>query len=329
MPGLAIGLVLAAQAAYGAQATPHAPQRAGAVAYPEKPIRMVVVYPPGGGVDILARALGQKLADAWGPPLIVDNRPGAGTTIGAAIVAKAPADGYTLLMTDVSFAITPTLYSQLPYDATRDLAPVTLLNLVTDILVVNPSLPVNNVKELIAHAKAHPGKVLYASAGNGTLNHLAPEMLKAMAGINLVHVPYKGAVAALTDVISGREQLYIGALVSTVPHIKAGRLRALAITGIKRSSVFPDLPTVAESGLPGYDVSAWYGLLAPAGTPRPIIDKINQDVRKALQAPDIQQRLAADGSESVGSSPEEFGRFIRDEIAKWGKAVKAAGAKID
>jgi tripartite-type tricarboxylate transporter receptor subunit TctC len=297
--------------------------------YPDKPVRVVVVYPPGGGIDIVVRAIGQKLADVWGPPMIVDNRPGAGTTIGAAIVAKAPADGYTLLATDVSFAITPTLYPQLPYDPVKDFAPVSLLNLVTDILVVHPSLPANSVKELIAYAKANPGKVLYASAGNGTLNHLAPEMLKSMAGIDLVHVPYKGAVAALADVISGREQIYIGALVTTVPHIKSGRLRALAITGKKRSSVFPDLPTVAEQGLRDYDVSAWYGLLAPAGTPRPIIEKINAEVRKALQSPDIQQRLAADGSESVGSSPEEFGKFIQVEIAKWGKAVKAAGARVD
>jgi tripartite-type tricarboxylate transporter receptor subunit TctC len=299
------------------------------VKYPDKPVRVVVVYPPGGGIDILARAIGQTLASTWGAPMIVDNRPGAGTTIAAAIVAKAPADGYTLLMTDVSFAITPTLYTQLPYDAVKDFAPVTLLNLVTDIMVVHPAVPANTVGEFIAHAKANPGRVLYASAGNGTLNHLAPEIFKTIAGIDLVHVPYKGAVAALADVISGREHMYIGALVSTVPQIKAGRLRALAVTGKTRSNTFPDLPTVAESGLPGYDVSAWYGLLAPAGTPRAIVDKLNSEVRKVLKTPELQQRLAADGSEGVGSSPEEFRQFIRAEIAKWGKAVKAAGAKVD
>lgn len=297
--------------------------------YPNKPIRVVVVYPPGGGIDILARAIGQKFTDAWGQPIIVDNRPGAGTTIGAAIAAKAPPDGYTLLMTDVSFAITPSLYAKLPYDPAQELAPISLLNLVTDILVVHPSLPVASVRELIAHAKANPGKILYASAGNGTLNHLAPEMLKTMAGVDMVHVPYKGALAALADVISGREQLYIGAMVSTVPHVKSGRLRALAITGKKRSNVLPDLPTMAESGLPDYDVSAWYGMLAPAGTPRPIVDKINREVRTALQAPDIRQRLAAEGSEPVGSSPEEFGAFLKAETTKWAKAVKAAGAKVD
>ena len=297
--------------------------------YPNKPVRVVVVYPPGGGIDILARAIGQKLTDVWGQPIIVDNRPGAGTTIGAAIAAKAPPDGYTLLMTDVSFAITPSLYAKLPYDPVKELAPISLLNLVTDILVVHPSLPVTSVKELIAYAKANPGKILYASAGNGTLNHLAPEMLKAMAGIDMVHVPYKGALAALADVISGREQLYIGAMVSTVPQVKSGRLRALAITGKKRSDVLPNLPTMAESGLPDYDVSAWYGLLAPAGTPRTIVDKVNREVGKALQAADIRQRLAAEGSEPVGSSPEEFQAFLKAETTKWAKAVKSAGAKVD
>ncbi|HSQ05160.1 MAG TPA: tripartite tricarboxylate transporter substrate binding protein [Burkholderiales bacterium] len=301
-----------------------------AAGYPEKPIRIVVVYPPGGGIDILARALGQKLSDAWGQPIIVDNRPGAGTTIGAAIVAKAAPDGYTLLATDVSYSITPSLYGrELPYDPLKDLAPIVLLNLVTDVLVVHPSLPVKSVKELIAYAKANPGKILYASAGNGTLNHLAPEMFKAMAGIDMVHVPYKGAVAAVADVMSGREQVYIGALASTVPHIKSGRLRALAITGARRSQVLPELPTVIEAGLAGYDVNSWYGLLAPAGTPRPIIDKVNDEVRKALRTSDIQERLAADGSVAVGGSPKEFGSFIAAEMKKWGKVVKSAGAKVD
>jgi tripartite-type tricarboxylate transporter receptor subunit TctC len=303
---------------------------AAATDYPTKPVRFVVVYPPGGGIDILARAIGQKLTEAWGHPFITDNRPGAGTTIASTIVAKAPPDGYTLLMTDVSYSVAPTLYgSALPYDPIKDFAPVILLNLVTDVLVIHPSLPANNIKELIAYAKANPGKVLYASAGNGTLNHLAPEMLKSMAGIDLVHVPYKGAVAALSDVISGRSLMYIGAAVTTVPHVKSGRLRALAITGKKRSNVLPDLPTMAEQGLPDYDVSAWYGMLAPAGTPRPVIDKLNAEVKKAMQTPDIQQRLAAEGSEAVAGTPEQFASFIKAEIAKWGKAVKSANAKMD
>ena len=297
--------------------------------YPTKPVRLVVVYPPGGGIDLLARAMGQQMAESWGQPIVVDNRPGAGTTIGAAVVAKAPPDGYTLLMTDVSFAITPGLYSTLPYDAQKSFAPISLVNLVTDVLVVHPALPATTVKELVAYAKANPGKVLYASAGNGTLNHLAPEMLKAMAGIDLVHVPFKGAVAALTDVMSGRQQVYIGALVSTVPQIKAGRVRAIAITGKQRSALLPDLPTVAESGLPDYDVSAWYGILAPAGTPRPLIQAVHLQVTKALQSPGVRQQLVEQGSEAVGSTPEQFGAFIASEIKKWGAAVKAARAKVD
>lgn len=302
---------------------------AAAIEYPTKPVRLVVVYPPGGGIDILARVIGPQLTEAWGVSIVVDNRPGAGTTIGAATAAKAAPDGYTLLMTDVSFAITPSLYANLPYDPQKSFSPISLLNLVTDVLVVHPSLPVTSVKELVSYAKANPGKILYASAGNGTLNHLAPEMLKAMAGIDLVHVPYKGALAALADVISGREQLYIGALVSTVPHIKSGRLRALAITGKKRSAMLPDLPTVAESGLPDYDVSAWYGLLAPAGTPRGVLDKINSQVRKAIQSKEVQLQLAQQGAEPVGGTPEEFKTFLATEIRKWAAAVKIAGAKVD
>jgi tripartite-type tricarboxylate transporter receptor subunit TctC len=229
----------------------------------------------------------------------------------------------------VSFAITPSLYATLPYDAIKSFAPVSLVNLVTDVLVVHPSLPATNVKELVAYAKANPGKILYASAGNGTLNHLAPEMLKAMAGIDLVHVPFKGAVAALTDVMSGRQQVYIGALATTVPQIKAGRVRAIAITGKKRSSLLPDLPTVAESGFPDYDVNAWYGMLAPAGTPRAIVQAVQQQVAKALQSPAVQQQIAEQGCEAVGGTPEQFGAFIASEIRKWGAAVKTARAKVD
>lgn len=300
--------------------------------YPVKPIRLVVVYPPGGGIDLLARVMGQQFTGSWGQPIVVDNRPGAGTTIGAATVARAPADGYTLLMTDVSFAITPSLYSSLPYDPKKSFAPISLVNLVTDVLVVHPSLPVTTVKELIAHAKANPGKILYASAGNGTLNHLAPEMLKAMTGIELVHVPFKGAIAALTDVVAGRQQLYIGALASTVPHVQAGRLRGIAITGKKRSPMLPNLPTIAESGvreLRDYDVSAWYGLLAPAGTSRPIIHAVYQQVRKALQSQGVQRQLAEQGSEPVGSTPGEFEAFLSAEMSKWSAAVKVAGARVD
>ena len=297
--------------------------------YPTKPVRLVVVYPPGGGIDILARAMGNRFTEAWGVPIVVDNRPGAGTTIGAAIAAKSPADGYTLLMTDVSFAITPSLYRSLPYHAEKDFAPVSLLNLVTDALVAHPGLAAHSVRELVALAKSQPGKILYASAGNGTLNHLAPEMLKAQAGIDLVHVPYKGALAALADVVSGRAQVYIGALGSTLPHIRAQRLRALAITGAKRAPQLPDVATVAEQGLTGYDVSAWYALLAPAGTPGEVVRKLQRDSRAAVESAEIRARLAADGAEPVGSTPEALRAFLGSEMAKWSAAVKAAGVRID
>ncbi|MCC7123049.1 MAG: tripartite tricarboxylate transporter substrate binding protein [Gammaproteobacteria bacterium] len=297
--------------------------------YPNKPVRLIVVYPPGGGLDILARAMAQRFTESWGVPVVVDNRPGAGTTLGAAIAAKAPADGYTLLLTDVSFAITPALYSGLPYRVERDFAPVSLLNLVTDVLVVHPSMPAQNVRDLIQHAKANAGKLLYASAGNGTLNHLAPEMFKAQAGIDLVHVPYKGAVAAVADVMANRAQVYIGALGTALPLIRSNRLRALAVTGKKRASQLPDLPTVAEQGLPNYDVSAWYALVAPAGTPQLATQKVWREARASLDSAELRTRLLADGAEPVGSTPEELRAFLRDELVKWGQAVRAAGVKID
>lgn len=297
--------------------------------WPTKPVRIVVVYPPGGGIDIIARNLGKKLSDAWGQPVLIENRPGAGTTLGTAVVAKAPPDGHTLLLTDVSFAIAPSLYRSLPYDTTRDLAPITLVNLVDDILVVGADVPVANARELIALAKARPGGLVYASAGNGTLNHLAPEMLKTAAGIDMVHVPYKGALAALNDVMAGRAQVYIGALASTVPQIKAGRLKAIAVTGTRRSAVLPDVPTLAESGVPGYDVSAWYGLLAPAGTPDAVIDKVQRDVARFAREAEFRQSMLADGNEVVAGTPREFSVFLEREIAKWRRAVQSAGATVD
>lgn len=297
--------------------------------FPNKPVRIVVVYPPGGGIDILARAMGQQFAQKWGGPVVIDNRPGAGTTIGAAIVAKASADGYTLLMTDVSFAITPSLYANLPYRPEKDFAPISLLNLVSDVLVIHPALSVQSVGDLIAFAKASPGKLLYASAGNGTLNHLAPEMLKAQAGIDMTHVPYKGALAALGDVVAGRAQVYIGALGSTLPHIRSNRLRALAITGKKRSALLPQLPTVAESGLIHYDVNSWYALFAPTGTPPAIIETVQQDAAAAVQTADVRARLQADGAEPVGGTPEALRAFLHAELGKWSAAVRAAGVKVD
>lgn len=297
--------------------------------WPGKPIRIVVVYPPGGGIDLIARNLGKKLSELWNVPVLVDNRPGAGTTLGAAVVAKSTADGYTLLMTDVSFAIAPGLYKSLPYDTLRDFAPITLLNTVDDILVINPAVAASNVRELVSLAKAKRGALMYASAGNGTLNHLAPEMFKQLAGIEMVHVPYKGALAALNDVMSGEEQVYIGALASVVPYIKAGRLKAIAVTGSRRSAVLPDVPTVAESGVPGYDVASWYGLLAPAGTPEGVVEKIQREVSRLAREPEFRKSMLADGNEVVAGTSREFGAFLERDVAKWRKAVAAAGAKLD
>jgi tripartite-type tricarboxylate transporter receptor subunit TctC len=309
--------------------TAWAPAGWAAEGYPAKPVRIVVVYPAGGGIDIVTRAVTQKLSEAWGASFVIDNRPGAGTTLGTGIVAKSAADGYTLLMADVSFAISPALYRSLPYDPVKDFVPVSLLNLVTDVLVVYPGLPVKSVKELLAHAKANQGKVLYASPGNGSLGHLAVEMLKVASGIDLVHVPYKGGAPALSDVIAGSTPVYIGALNLALPQIRAGRLRALAITGRTRSSQLPELPTVAESGLPGYDVSAWYGLFAPAGTPANIVQQLSAAIARVIRADDVVQRLLSDGNEPVGGSPSEFRAFVGAELAKWGAAVKVANAKID
>ncbi|HEY9279155.1 MAG TPA: tripartite tricarboxylate transporter substrate binding protein [Eoetvoesiella sp.] len=297
--------------------------------FPTKAVRIVVVYPPGGGIDLIARTLARHLNDLWQVPVVVENRAGAGTTLGSADVAKSDADGYTLLMTDVSFAIAPSLYKSLPYDAIKDFSPISLINLVTDIMVVNPQVPANTVQELVALAKKEPGKLVYASAGNGTLNHLSMEMFKSMTGTQMVHVPYRGALAALNDVIAGRGQVYVGALVSTVPQINAGKLKAIAVTGSHRSELLPDVPTVMESGLPNYDIASWYGLLAPAGTPAAIIEQINREVVKIVSQPEFRRLLVDNGNELVASTPKEFAEFLDSEIAKWHKAVVSAGAKVD
>jgi tripartite-type tricarboxylate transporter receptor subunit TctC len=309
--------------------TPLASTRAASPAFPNKPITLVVVYPPGGGIDILARNLAHRLTDAWGVPVIVENRPGAGTTLGAAHVAKSAPDGYTLLLTDVSFSIAPGLYKHLPYDAIKDFAPISLTNLVNDILVVNAEVPAKTIPELIAYAKKNPGKLTYASAGNGTLNHLAPEIFKRMAGVDMVHVPYKGAIAALTDVMAGRCQVYVGALISVLPQLGEGKIRAVAVTGAHRSELLPNVPTVAESGLPGYDAVSWYGLLAPAGTPQAVIDKLNKEVTRIVDEPAFRKDLVSQGNEVVAGTPEAFSRFLVADIAKWRIAVANAGATVD
>lgn len=300
-----------------------------AQSYPAKPIRFVVPYPPGGASDLTARIIGQKLSEAWGQPVIVDNRAGANGNIAAEQVAKAPADGYTMLMGNVGpNAISPSLYTNLAYDV-ASFAPVTLTTTVPIVLLVNPSLPVNNVKELIAYAKANPNKLNFASAGNGSSNHLTGELFKSIAGIDIVHVPYKGDGLALTDVMGGQVSMMFTTVVSAMPHVKSGKLRAVAVASAKRIAAMPNLPTVAESGVPGFDSSSWGGILFPAGTPKAIIAKMHDAVVMILAMPDVKVRLSSLGAEVVGNTPEEFGSYIRSEAAKWGKVIKTSGASVN
>ena len=296
-------------------------------AYPQKPIRMVVPFPPGGGTDILARLFGQKMSETLGQQVIIDNRGGAGGTIGTDIAAKAPPDGYTLILVSGSHAINPGLYPKLPYDSVNDFAPITQLATSPGILVVNPSLPVKSVKDLIALARAKPGQINYASAGSGTPPHLAGELFKVMAKIDMVHVPYKGNAPAFTDVIGGQVSLIFPTMPSAMPFIKSGRLRPIAVTSAKRSPAAPDIPTIAESGLPGYEATSWYGILAPARTPREIVARLHEVLVSIIGSPDMKDKLAAQGLDPVGNTPQQFAAVIKSEIAKWAKVVKASGAK--
>ncbi|HEY5861743.1 MAG TPA: tripartite tricarboxylate transporter substrate binding protein, partial [Casimicrobiaceae bacterium] len=298
--------------------------------YPTKPVRVVVPFPAGGTTDILARAASQKLSETWGQQALVDNRPGAGGNIGAELVAKAPPDGYTLLMGTVgTHAINASLYPKMPYDHVKDFAPVILVAGVPNVLVVHPSLPVNSVQELIAYAKANPGKLNFASSGSGTSIHLSGELFKVMTGVQMTHIPYKGSAPALTDLVGGQVQLMFDNLPSSLAFIKAGKLRALAVTSAQRSPALPDVPTVAESGVPGFEASSWFGLLAPAGTPRDIVTKINADTQKWLASPDAKDKLAAQGAAAAGGSPEDFAKHIQAETAKWARVVKESGAKVE
>ncbi len=298
--------------------------------YPSKPVRMVVPFPPGGTTDILARAVGQKLSEAWGQQVVIDNRPGAGGNIGTDIVAKAPADGYTLLMGTVgTHAINASLYAKLPFDPIKDFAPVALVASVPNVLVVNATIPATSVKELIALAKSKPGQLNFASSGNGTSIHLSGELFKSMTGTSILHIPYKGSSPALTDLIGGQTNMMFDNLPSSMGHIKSGKLRALAVTSAKRSPALPDVPTIAEAGVAGYEASSWFGVLAPAGTPKEIVAKINADIVKALGVPEIKERLSSQGAEPVGNTPEQFAAYIGTELVKWAKVVKDSGAKIE
>jgi len=298
--------------------------------YPNKPVRMVVPFPPGGTTDILARAVGQKLSESWGQQVVIDNRGGAGGNIGTDIVAKSPADGYTLLMGTVgTHAINASLYGKLPFDPIKDFAPVTLVASVPNVLVVNSTVDSKSVKELIALAKSKPGQLAFASSGNGTSIHLAGELFKSMTGTAMLHIPYKGSAPAIAELLGGQTNMMFDNLPSAMPHIKSGRLRALAVTSVRRSPALPDIPTIAETGISGYEASSWFGVLAPAGTPKDVVAKIQADIAKALNAPEIKERLSGQGAEPVGNTPEQFAEHIKAESAKWAKVVRDSGAKVD
>jgi len=299
-------------------------------AYPAKTIRIVVPFPPGGISDVMARVLAQKFSDSWGQSVVVENRTGAGGNIGAEAVAKAPPDGYTLLLGNIStFAMAPSLYKKVNYDPVQSFAPITLVNTSANVLVAHPSVPAATTQALIALAKAKPGQINYASAGSGTSPHLAAELFKSMAGVDLVHVPYKGSPQALTDLLGGQTQIMFASLVSALPHIRQARLRALGVTSLKRAAALPDLPAISEAGLRGYDVSVWMGIVAPAGTPPAIIAQLNRQIGALLQSPDIRERLAVQGLEAASNSPAEFRSYIASEVRKWAVVIKQAGVVAD
>ena len=297
--------------------------------YPSKPIRILVGFAAGGPSDVAARTIGQKLTEKWGQPVIVDIRPGAGGNIATELAAKAPPDGYTLLEPAFAHAVNPILYPKLPFDAVKDFAPILLFASIANLLVVHPSLPVHSVKELIAFAKAHPDQLTYGSAGSGTASHFAGELMKMMGGVRITHIPYKGLAPAHTETIGGQLSMMFDGIVTGLPAAKAGRLRALAVTTLKRWQGAPDIPTMSEAGLAGFEVNSWYGLLAPAGTPREIIQRLNAEVGRALREPDARERLYTIGAEPMNGTPEEFGAYIASEMAKWAKVIKAAGIKVE
>jgi len=303
---------------------------ANAQPFPSKPVRIINPFAPGGATDIIARQMAQKLAETWGQAVVVENRAGASGAIGVEMVAKSPPDGYTLLIaTQTTHAANPALYPKLPYDASRDFAPLTLAGSTPLALMVRPSLPVSSVKELVEFAKKNPAKLIYASGGNGTSQHLTGELMKSMSSTYMLHIPYRGAGPALTDLLGGQVDLMFDNLPTALPHIKAGKLRGLAVTSAARSPLAPELPTMAESGLPGFELSTWFAFYAPAGTPRAIVDQIAGDMRRVLAQPDMKERLAGIGVDIKASTPDELATFQRAELAKWGKIIKDSGAKVD
>ncbi len=301
-----------------------------AQSYPAKPIRLIIPFPPGGSTDILGRSLAQKLSEAWGQQVIVDNRGGAGGTIGADLAAKAPADGYTLLMGHIgTLAVNVALYPRLSYDPVKDFTPVSLVALVPNVLVVHPSLPAKTVADLVAYARANPGKLNYSSGGNGSAAHLAVEYFKLQTKTDIVHVPYKGTGPSVTDLIAGQVSMTMTGAPAVMPHVQSGRIRALGVSSPQRIPALAQIPTVAESGVPGFDATQWYGVVAPAGTPRDIVAKLNAEIRKIMQSKEMLERLNTEGAISAAGTPEQFDAYIKSEIARWGAVVRAAGMKAD
>ena len=321
MPIFGVVMLCAAAAPYDSVA---------AQLFPEKPVRMVAPYPPGGTSDIIARILGQKLFDAWGQQIVVDNRAGANGSIGCELAAKSPADGYTLLIGNMTpIAANPSLYRKLGYDSVRDFAGVSLVAAGPNVLVVNPALPVKSVQELIAYAKANPGKLNFGSGGAGSPAHLAGELFKTLTGVAMTHVPYKGTVLSVNDLIAGQVQLVFSDAPPAVPHVKSGKLRALAVTGAKRTPLLPELPTVAESGVPGFELDNWWGILVPAMTPKPVINRINAGIVRIMQTADVKERFGNLGVEAIHGTPAEFDAYIKSEYAKLAKIIRASGAHAD
>ena len=302
----------------------------GAEPFPGKQVRFVVPYPPGGPLDTVARLLGQKVSASIKHPVVIDNVPGAGGNIGAGVVARAAPDGYTILMGAVAtHAINPTLYSTIPYNAEKDFLAVTQVASTPNVLVVNNAIEANSVAEFIKLAKSKPGKLNFGSGSTGSAGHLAGELFKTMAGVDMAHIPYKGAAAAMQDLIGGRVDLMFDNLASSLSQVKGGRVRALAVTTSKRTKLAPELPTIAESGLPGFDISTWFGIFVPAGTPRPVVDRLHAEFTRALAAPDVRERMLALGAEPVGSTPEQFTAYVKAEAAKYAKLVRTSGARVD
>ena len=304
-------------------------QAATAQDYPTKPIRLIVPFAPGGGTDITARAVAQKLGESWGQTVVPDNRPGANGTIGVDITAKSAPDGYTITMISSSHAVNVGLYTKLPYDLLRDLAPVTQATSQPYVMVIHPSVPAKSVKEFIAYARSKPGGVNYGSSGTGGIAHLGGALLASIAGIEMVHIPYKGGAPSTMDLIAGQIQMQLGTLLLTGPHIKSGKLRVLAVTTPRRWPGTPELPTMQEAGVPGFAITQWYGMVAPAKTPPAIVNKLSKEISRLLHQPDVKDKLAADGADAVGNTPAEFGAHIKSEVAKYGKLVKQIGLKAE